>query len=354
MDSMPEEAKRPEYEKLRALLEQKKPKKVAIFSHFSPDPDALGSIMAMNWFLNHFGCETMGFYDGEVSHPQNMAVVNLLDPGVLAVSEYLKCPDSYDFRVLVDTVPSHAGTGGQKIKFDLVIDHHKDPTNGDTGLLVNFNAGSCCGTIFNLIEDFGFKFEDNDRDKRIATALMAGISTDTDGLMSEETTEYEFSAWQNLFEFRDNEALKKIVNYKRPKFWVNAEAEAVQSTVVTDGVAIVGLGIIPAKHRDVIADMSSRLVTWEEVHTGIVFALVDGERIEGSVRSTNVSVIVPDLAKKLGGKHGQGGGRRGKGAYRYDLAGASVEDEDDDDTRLKMWELYQDKETKRIRRILST
>ena len=100
--------------------------------------------------------------------------------------------------------------------------------------------------------------------------------------------------------------------------------------------------------------MSSRLVTWEEVHTGIVFALVDGERIEGSVRSTNVSVIVPDLAKKLGGKHGQGGGRRGKGAYRYDLAGASVEDEDDDDTRLKMWELYQDKETKRIRRILST
>ena len=324
MDSMPEEAKRPEYVKLRALLEQKKPKKVAMFCHVGPDPDALGSMMAMSWFLSHFGCESMGFYDGEVSHPQNMAVVNLLDPGVLSVHEYFKNQDQYDFRLLVDTVPAHAGTNGQKLKFDLVIDHHKDPTNGDCGLLINVNAGSCCGTSYNLILEFG------------------------------ETSEYEFSAWQSLFEFRDNDALKKIVNYKRPKFWVQTEAEAVQSTIVTDGVAIVGLGIIPTKHRDVIADMSTRLVTWEEVHTGIVFALVDGDRIEGSVRSTNASVIVPDLCKKLGGKHGQGGGRRGKGAYRYELAGASVEDDDDDETRQKMWELYQDKETKRIRRILST
>ena len=340
-------------EKLRVLLD-KKPRKVAMFTHPTPDPDALGSMMAMSWFLSHFGCESMGFYDGEVSHPQNMAVVNLLDPGVLSVHEYFKNQDQYDFRLLVDTVPAHAGTNGQKLKFDLVIDHHKDPTNGDCGLLINFNAGSCCGTIYNIIHEFGLKFEDTDRDKRIVTALMAGISTDTDGLMSEETSEYEFSAWQSLFDFRDNDALKKIVNYKRPKFWVQTEAEAVQSTIVTDGVAIVGLGIIPTKHRDVIADMSTRLVTWEEVHTGIVFALVDGDRIEGSVRSTNASVIVPDLCKKLGGKHGQGGGRRGKGAYRYELAGASVEDDDDDETRQKMWELYQDKETKRIRRILST
>ena len=339
------------YEKLRALLE-KKPHKVAMFTHATPDPDALGSFMAMTWLLSHYGCESHGFYFGEVSHPQNMAVVNLLDPGVYPIEQYK--PDDYDLRVLVDTVPAHAGIGDIKIKFDLVIDHHKDPANGECGLLINFNAGSCCATIFNIIEELGYKFDDNDRDKRIVTALMAGISTDTDALMSEETTEYEFSAWRKLFDFRDPEALKKIVNYKRPKFWVNTEAEAVQSTVVTDGVGIVGLGIIPAKHRDVIADMSSRLVTWEEVHTGIVFALVDGNRVEGSVRSTNVSVIVPDLCRKLGGKHGQGGGRRGKGAYRYELAGASVEEEDDDETRQKMWELYQDKETKRIRRILST
>lgn len=340
------------YEKLRALLE-KKPRKAAMFTHPTPDPDGIGSMMAMSWLLSHYAIESTGFYCGEVSHPQNMAVVNLLDPGIYPFSEYTKTTDQYDFKILLDTVPSHAGTGEQKLTFDLIIDHHKDPTNGYAGLLINLNAGSCCATVYSLIEKLGFQFEDSDRDKRVVTALMAGISTDTETLMSEETTEYEFRAWQKLFDFRDPEALKKIVNYKRPKFWVNAEAEAVQSTVVTDGVAVVGLGIIPAKHRDCIADMAGRLVTWEEVNTGIVFALVDGNRIEGSVRSTNVSVIVPDLCKKLGGKHGQGGGRRGKGAYRYELAGASVEEEDDEETRLKVWELYQGKEAKRIRRILS-
>ena len=100
-------------EKLRVLLD-KKPRKVAMFTHPTPDPDALGSMMAMSWFLSHFGCESMGFYDGEVSHPQNMAVVNLLDPGVLSVHEYFKNQDQYDFRLLVDTVPAHAGTNGQK------------------------------------------------------------------------------------------------------------------------------------------------------------------------------------------------------------------------------------------------
>ena len=339
------------YDKLKDVLE--KPRKVSMFTHPTPDPDAIGSFMGMAWLFSHYGWESYGFYTGEIAHPQNMAVVNLLDPGILPLEEYVKNQDNYDFRVLLDTVPSNAGID-KKTKFDLVIDHHKDPTNGDCGLLINLNAGSCCGTIFNIIEKLGLSFDDSDGDKRVVTALMAGISTDTDALMSEETSEYEFKAWQKLFDLRDSEALKKIINYKRPKFWVTAEAEAVQSTVVKDGVAVVGLGIIPAKHRDVIADMASRLVTWEEVHTGVVFALVEGERVEGSVRSTNVSVIVPDLCKKLGGKHGQGGGRRGKGAYRYELAGASVDDEDDDETRMKMWELYQDKETKRIRRILST
>jgi nanoRNase/pAp phosphatase (c-di-AMP/oligoRNAs hydrolase) len=143
------------------------------------------------------------------------------------------------------------------------------------------------------------------------------------------------------------------VNYERPKFWVTATALAVQKAEVEDGVAVVGMGIIPAKHRDVIADMSSMLVTWEEVHTGIVFALVGGDRIEGSVRSANASVIVAGLCKKLGGHHGQGGGKLGKGAYRYELGGGGIDEDDDEETIQKVWDLYEEKERKRIRRVLN-
>jgi nanoRNase/pAp phosphatase (c-di-AMP/oligoRNAs hydrolase) len=350
----PEKETRPRckyFNKLKELL-AKEDLKVAVFAHSVPDPDAIGAFMGVNWLLNKLGIENTCFCSGEISHPQNVALVNLLDPGMIPVSEY-KAED-FNFHILVDTVPNNAGAP-KDIHWDLVIDHHKEnPNGGFDGLFINLGAGSACGTVYDIIKRYSFDFEDgNDYDERVATAMLIGISTDTEHMMSEDTTEYEIEAWRGLLPYRDSDSLRKIVNYERPKFWVTATALAVQKAEVEDGVAVVGMGIIPAKHRDVIADMSSMLVTWEEVHTGIVFALVGGDRIEGSVRSANASVIVAGLCKKLGGHHGQGGGKLGKGAYRYELGGGGIDEDDDEETIQKVWDLYEEKERKRIRRVLN-
>ena len=155
-----------------------------------------------------------------------------------------------------------------------------------------------------------------------------------------------------MFPFRNASALKQIINFHRPKFWIDTQAEAVKKAVIHDGVSIVGMGLVPGRHRDLIADMAGFMSTWEDVKTAIAFAIIDGTRIEGSVRSTNASVSVPELCKELGGRHGEGGGKLGKGAYRYDLGGGGIDDDDDDDTKQKTWELFNEKETKRIRRII--
>jgi hypothetical protein len=63
-------------------------------------------------------------------------------------------------------------------------------------------------------------------------------------------------------------------------------------------------------------------------------------------------VSVPSLCQDLGGKHGKGGGKLGKGAYRYDLAGASVDEDEDEDIRKKAWELFEQKETRRVFRTI--
>lgn len=340
------------------LLEAKKPKSVAIFSHAMPDPDAIGSMMAMGWLLQKYAqehklnLETGLFFDGCVSHPQNRAVLNLLDPGLIPVDEY--DPEKYDFHVLVDTVPSNAGIGQHKVRFDLVIDHHREvPNGGFDGLFINLKAGSACATVYHLIKSCGFKFEDdNDTDSKVATAIMVGIATDTESLMSDDATNYEFDAWAELFEFRNHNLLKKIIHWERPKYWIDHEAEAVKNATVSDGVGVVGLGIIPARHRDMIADMAEQLVTWEDVNTAVAYALIDGDRLEGSVRSHNSATIVSDLCKQLGGRHGNGGGKQGKGAYRYPLGGSSFDEEDDDETKNETWELFNKKENKRIMRIV--
>lgn len=325
-------------------------KKAAIFTHPYPDPDAIGSIMGLQWLLTKkYNVESDSFYSGKISHPQNKAVVNLLDPGLKPVSECNK--DNYDCFMLVDTIPSHAGTM-EGVKFDLVIDHHKEaPNGGFNGLFINLKAGSCCGQIFDIIKHANLVFEDgNDYDARVATSLLVGIITDSDYQMAEETTSYEFDAYHYLFPFRDGEALKKIINFERPRFWVDAKADATKRAVIEEGVGVVGMGIIPERHRDVIADMSQEMLTWEEVNTAVVFALVEGARIEGSVRSSSASMSVPDLCKELGGIHGTGGGKLGKGAYRYELGGGVLEEEDDDDVKKEFWDTLNHKEQKRILR----
>lgn len=332
---------------------EKKPKRVAIFTHACPDPDAIGSVMALEWLLRKkFGIESTGFFMGAVSHPQNIAVMNLLDPNLRPLAEY--DPAEFDFHVCVDTVPANAGVGDKTINFQLVIDHHREiPNGGFSGLFINLKAGSCCATIYHLIRELKMNFEDdNDADSKVATAVMVGISTDTEGLMSEDTTEYEFSSWSELFQFRNATILKKIVNFERPKFWINAKADAVKKATVIEGVGVVGLGVIPICHRDMISDMAQEMVTWEDVNTAVAFAVVDGERIEGSVRSRNASVMVPNLCKELAGKHGQGGGKLGKGAYKYTLGGVAFDEDEDEETISQTWNVLNSKEMKRITRII--
>jgi len=328
-------------------------KRVALFSHSCPDPDAIGSLLSLSWLLYRlYGIESDIFYDGKISHPQNRSMVNLL--GVRLDPIESLCPDNYQMFMLCDTVPANAGTGLHNISFDVVFDHHREvPNGGFKGLFFNIKAGSCCGTMYSLIEESGLTFQDdNDSDSKVATALMVGIVTDTDHLMSDDTTEYEFKAWSDLFEFRDSSALKHIINYQRPKLWVDMKAEAVKQATVDDGVAVVGLGIIPWKQRDVIADMASEMVQWEDVKTAITFAIIDGERIEGSIRSSNPSVSVPDLCRQIAGKFGSGGGKFGAGAYKIDLEGLAFDPDDEENVRDNLVKAINQKEISRIFRLM--
>lgn len=333
--------------------------KVALFTHQCPDPDAVGSMMGVSWLINklcHAECHL--YYAGEVSHPQNNAICNLLDPQLKKVKDEYLGDKEYDLRILCDTIPSNAGVGEHKVVFDLVIDHHKDlPNGGYNGMVMHMKTGACCSIIFKLIEclcknDNWFE-DDNDADSKVATAMIAGIVTDTEYMMSDDSTELEFEAFSQLFPFRNSNFLKQIVFFKKPKFWIDTKASASAEAVVDDeGYAIVGLGLIPEKDRDLIADMAEEMVSWASVETAIAFAVVGGERIEGSVRSLNASISVSEFCKKLGFRYGVGGGKMGKGAYRYSLAGMSIDPDEDEETKRKTWELIREKETKRIARTI--
>lgn len=331
--------------------------RASLFTHRGPDPDAVASMMGMQWLLQKsFGIESDLFYDGEVSHPQNSVMVNLLDPGLKRVSENYK-PENYTLRILLDTIPENAGVGDKKIPFDIVIDHHRELPHNYSGVLVHRKCGSASAIVFDMMKHFvkseDWLNDDIDNDIKVATALIAGIVTDTEYMMSDDSTEFEFRAFADLFAYRNANFLKQIVFFKRPKFWIDKKAAACTEAKIDDeGFAVVGLGLIPEKQRDLIADMAEEMVSWASVETAIAFGVVGGERIEGSVRSLNPSLTVSDFCKKLGGKHGAGGGKHGKGAYRLSLAGFSIDPDEEEEDMQEAWESIKNRETKRILRLI--
>lgn len=327
--------------------------KSAIFTHPFPDPDAIGSMMGMKWIFSKFGISSDLYYSGAISHPQNRSMVNLLDPELILADSF-KCGENNILKVLVDSVPNNAGIScDSEIIFDLIIDHHKESPVNFEGMFINLKAGSACATVYELIDKLELSFdEDNQIDAKVATAMMVGITTDTENLMSDDCSDFEFEAWSKLFPFRDSVLLKQIVNFERPKFWIDSKATACSNAVVEESVGVVGMGSIPAKHRDMIADMADEMVTWEDINTAVVFALVEGNRIEGCVRTKASSLSVPALCLELGGKYGKGGGKLGKGAYRYELAGASLDEDDDEEIKQDSWQLFEKKEIKRVFKII--
>jgi len=143
------------------------------------------------------------------------------------------------------------------------------------------------------------------------------------------------------------------VFFKRRKFWIDKKAAACsEAEIDEEGYAIVGLGLIPTAERDLIADMAEEMVSWATVQTAIAFGVVGGDKIEASVRSLNASLSVSNFCKKLGGRHGSGGGKHGKGAYQLPLAGFSIDDDEDVEDAQEAWSAIKKKESKRIGRII--
>lgn len=345
------------YKEFRALFEKPEKPTVAIFSHPCPDPDAISSMMGMSWLLERaFGVESSMFYAGEISHPQNGSLVNLLAPQLQRVGEDYK-PEEFDIKILVDTIPSHAGTGKHKIAFDVDIDHHRDLPHEYEGLLIHRKTGSCAAIVYDMMKSLvppdNWLTDEVDADMKVATALIAGIITDTNFMMSDDCTELERNAFNDLFEYRNSNFLHQIVFFKRRKFWVDKKAEAcTHAKIDEEGCAVVGLGLIPERERDLIADMAEEMVSWASVETAIAFGVVGGDRIEGSVRSLNASLSVSEFCKKLGGRHGTGGGKHGKGAYQLPLAGFSIDADEDPADAQDAWESIKRRETKRIIRVI--
>jgi len=314
--------------------------KVAIVTHDTPDPDAIGAAMGIQWILRRkYQAEPVIFYKGSVSHPQNKTAVNLLTIDLKRLEEDGTLPDDdYALKIVVDATPSTWDrTGECQIEFDAYFDHHPKasvPKNWK-GHADFRHAGSSCAIVWDIMQEMGLGFDaDNEDDQTVATAMVVGVRTDTEELSTDDTAEYDLRAIAGLHPFAIQKVLRQIIRYPIPKHWYELRKTAEEAAKEDTNVLVTGLGFLTQESRDALAWVADDLARRDGVDTCVAFGIID-DRIVGVVRCSNPSVGLNEFVTRVFGES-TGGGKRGKAAASAPLGpffGGYSED-----TKERLWE----------------
>jgi nanoRNase/pAp phosphatase (c-di-AMP/oligoRNAs hydrolase) len=328
-----------ELERLKEYIEANLDKtNVAIGLHYTPDPDAIASGLGLAKILKHLNpdIQTSILYTGEISHVQNRTMVNVLNIPLAKMDE-IEDITVFDIYCTVDCTPERSFPK-EVTNCLITIDHHKGDTKKAEIVDIR-HVGSTASIIWEYMNELGINLDESeDEDTVIATALVLGIRTDTQNLVSENTTDLEYKATQSLMPVVNKQYLTSIEDYPIPSYFFDLRSRLdKKENVFSEGSLFIGgIGYISSSRRDVIPAMADERKRMEGVETAIIFAVVD-THIEVSVRSQSVSVDVNDLCQKIFGKE-HGGGKSGAGAAKVPMEFLSISPHTPDEIKDKMWE----------------
>jgi len=177
-------------------------------------------------------------------------------------------------------------------------------------------------TIFvEYLQELALLDPDVEEDRRIATALMHGLATDTDDFMLARAP--DFRAASQIAEVCDRDLLQDLSRRLIAPTAMDVIARALQALVVRRNFAMTGVGFVSEAERDTIAQAADFLVRREDIDTCVVYGVVGEKYIEGSLRTHSPSVDPAVWLEQAFGidEKGRpyGGGRRDKGGFRIPI-----------------------------------
>ncbi|HET7321914.1 MAG TPA: bifunctional oligoribonuclease/PAP phosphatase NrnA [Longimicrobiaceae bacterium] len=345
-------------EALRDLLSARRGERHAVAIQDFPDPDAISSALAYREIARAFAIEADILYDGTISHPENLALVNLLEIELTPFREGAPL-SAYDAAVFVDNQGSTTRLTGRLKEAGVptlaVIDHHEpqellDPIFSDIR-----TVGAAATILTEYLASGVFLTLDatNPVHQQLATALMHGLHTETSSFVRAGRPEYEAAAF--LSAFVDDDLLEQVLCVQKSRGTMDVIETALARRVIRAGLSIAGVGYVRWTDRDAIPQAADFLLTEENVHTVVVYGLVTGgdgrEVVSGSLRTKNATMGVDAFLKKALGKDASGkaygGGRARAGGFEIDLGflGAGGERTDQRDNK---WSLFDEQIRRRL------
>lgn len=286
--------------------EIEKAQHIMLVSHQRPDGDTAGAALAMAHYLEGLGKDFTCFCCGELS-----ATLKFLPKaGNYKCDHSVLSQTKFDLLIVLDSgdlkyagIEDHIKELSHEFKI-INIDHH--PTNdhyGDYNLVIH-EASSTCEIIHDLLDGV------DALNKNIATCLLTGIVTDTNGFSNLATSAASIEAAGKLLLHGAN--LKQITQFTlehRPidtlRLWGRAlerlnkdEATGTVSTFITyDDIKECDAG------AEALEGVANFLNSLDEAKHNMVMVLTERERgvIKASVRTTSPLLDVSKFAKMMGG-----------------------------------------------------
>jgi nanoRNase/pAp phosphatase (c-di-AMP/oligoRNAs hydrolase) len=282
------------FEEIRAHFEGAE--SILILLQDDPDPDAIGSGLALRQALGrNKQTAPLGSF-GQVTRPENIAMVKLLEIEIEKVTtSRLR---EFDRIAVVDLQPPHLAKPPEFV--DLVIDHHPEqftykshikdirPRYGATStILLEYLlcAGANIGT-------------------RLATAMLYGIKSDT-FFLTRDVNEWDVEAFSFLYPLANQNQMRRIERPELPAAALDALSKALKKRRIVDKVAFVHLGRV--ERDDLIPQIADFSLSFEGVEWAAVSGFYDSNFII-SVRNVGYVRAAGRVMKDAFGSVGSAGG----------------------------------------------
>lgn len=287
---------------------------VLLFSHVNPDPDAIGSAMALCLALRRQGVRSFVVLDEPVPKYLRFLEEGLeeaeetgaglcgspltTDPDVIPDPEISLCIDcSEDYRI-----------GGRRASFargevTAAIDHHQAKECDRDYYYIDNEAAACCQIVYQMMREMDWPL-----DRKSAELLYTGLNGDTGCFMHSNTTARVHRMAAELLEFGVD--INKVnVNLYQSKDLreVRLESRILQHLeLFADGKAVISA----ASQEDYDAcgagpEHAGQVIDQLRVIDGVeiaAFLRQDGEKVRGTMRSKTAGNVA-----RIAGEFGGGG-----------------------------------------------
>jgi nanoRNase/pAp phosphatase (c-di-AMP/oligoRNAs hydrolase) len=266
-----------------------------IFTHNSPDPDAIASAVALRFLLaEELGVESHITYEGIIGRAENKTLARCLGHPMRHLSDVDR--DETMPIGLVDTQP---GAGNNALSADsvvaLVIDHH--PWREATGMAGFIDVRVDVGATSTILTEY-LQAADLEPPPLLATALFYGIKTDTRGLGRTNTSAIDVEAYFYLQSRLDIEILAEIEHAQVSADYFRGFDAALRAAHTYDGVVLAYIGKM--EYPDLTAETADFLLRLEGAQLVICMNL--------SVRTRSWQGEAGQLAQAIVGSDGIAGG----------------------------------------------